>query len=111
MVTTTTHFWRSRERQHWAWSNAAWPNIITLDVLRDGESLDTGIQTINIGEGLELTCTYNDYDSSSTVRVYADQDCNPYNDNNLGLIACKIFPLLLGYGRIINPMANNIIIR
>jgi hypothetical protein len=77
------------ERQTLAWSNAAWPNIITLDVLRDGISLGAGSQTINIGEELELACTYNDYDSESTVRFYADQDCNPYNDNNLGLVAVQ----------------------
>ncbi|MCD6384829.1 hypothetical protein J7M23_03535, partial [Candidatus Sumerlaeota bacterium] len=76
-------------RESLGWSSAVWPNVITLDVLKDSSPLGYGTHPISIGSSLDLRYTYLDYDSASTVTLYVDVDRNPYNGNNVLIIASR----------------------
>ena len=65
------------------WSEAVWPNIADLQILKDGSALGYGNYTVSIGTELDLRYVALDYDSSSTVTLHADSDQNPYNSNDL----------------------------
>jgi len=60
-------------------SNAVWPNIIRFDVAFGGDSLVPGADVVTVGDVLDLNYAYQDYDSTSHVAVYLDNDRNPYN--------------------------------
>jgi uncharacterized repeat protein (TIGR02543 family) len=69
------------------WSAAVWPNLVTLDILRSGEPLAAGVQNLLPGENLALRCAYRDYAGRDNLTWYADRDTDPYNDNNLAVLA------------------------
>ncbi len=71
------------------WTNAVWPNVVSLDVLRNGAPIANGAQPIAAGEALELSYVYLDYDSASDITFYVDEDRNPYNGNFAATIASQ----------------------
>ena len=77
-------------RQNLMWSEAVWPNIADLQVLKDGSALGYGNHTVSVGTKFDLRYVALDYDSSSTVTLHADSDQNPYNNNDLTSINAPI---------------------
>ncbi|MCK4873814.1 MAG: hypothetical protein KAS72_13920 [Phycisphaerales bacterium] len=53
------------------WSNATWPNILSLDI--------DGGYSHQIGETVTFQYEYNDYDDATTIIIRVDNDLNPYN--------------------------------
>lgn len=64
-------------------SNAVWPNVLTIDVLRNDTKLEYGKQYLTLDENLEIKYNYRSNTNASDVTFYVDQDKNPYNNNNL----------------------------
>ncbi|MFG0251803.1 MAG: VWA domain-containing protein [Phycisphaerales bacterium JB038] len=58
------------------WSSATWPNLLSLD-------FDGGL-SYKVGDEIEFTYLYNDYNSDSTVCLAIDRDRNPFNKNDYG---------------------------
>ncbi len=68
-------------------SNAMWPNVLTLDVLRSDSKLEHGKQYLTLDEELEIAYNFRSYANASDVTFYVDRDKNPYNNNNFATIS------------------------
>jgi len=68
------------------WRAASWPNIASLKISKAGVPLTSDINLIQTGTAIELEYLALDYDSGYTVTLFADQDRNPYNHNDLQTI-------------------------
>lgn len=62
------------------WTNAVWPNLLTVEIKRDGTALEKGFQEVNVDEDLDISYTYRSYSQSSTINFIVDDDRNPYNN-------------------------------
>ncbi|MEA1922495.1 MAG: hypothetical protein U9N63_07555 [Pseudomonadota bacterium] len=69
------------------WGAASWPNIASFKISKAGVPLTSDVNLLPIGTAIELEYLALDYDSGYTVTLFADQDRNPYNHNNLQTIA------------------------
>ena len=69
------------------WVAASWPNIASLKIGKAGVPLNMAVNSLPIGTVLDLEYLALDYDSGCTVTLFADQDRNPYNHNDLQSIA------------------------
>jgi len=76
-------------RQAQNWTNAVWPNVITHDVLINSNVLQAGLQTLYLGEEIQVRYNYRSYTNSSNITIYADIDRNPYNNNNAAIIGTE----------------------
>jgi hypothetical protein len=68
------------------WGAASWPNIASLKISKAGVPLTNDVNLLSIGTVIELEYLALDYDSGYTVTLFADQDRNPYNHNDLQTI-------------------------
>ena len=73
-------------RSSLSWSNAHWPNVITVDISDDGGALGPGTHSVVAGEALSIRYTARDFDSSTTVTLYFDADRGPHNGNTIATI-------------------------
>ena len=71
----------ARTTQNWA--SAVWPNIVHLELLRDGTPLPAGAVTILPGEALDIRLVGRDADSGVDITLVFDSDRNPYNSNDI----------------------------
>jgi len=71
------------------WTNAVWPNVITYSLYRDNTSIAPGALSVSQGEILSVNYTYRSYANDNTVSLVVDTDRNPYNDNNVEIVAVQ----------------------
>lgn len=64
-------------------SNSVWPNIADMQLIHDGEVLESGQRVVRRGDEITLQMVISDHDSGGEIRVAFDRDRNPYNDNDL----------------------------
>ncbi len=65
------------------WSQAVWPNLVRLELWRDGQRLGPGPVEIIEGVPVEVRYVVFDADSGVSINFGLDIDRNPYNDNEL----------------------------
>ncbi|MCK9364026.1 MAG: hypothetical protein M0P74_10590 [Syntrophales bacterium] len=66
------------------WGNhSLWPNIADVQLIHDGEILESGQRMVRRGDEITLRMVISDHDSGGEIRVYFDRDRNPYNGNDL----------------------------
>jgi hypothetical protein len=65
------------------WSNAVWPNILTIDVIKNSTLLPAGMQIVELEDQLQVQYNYRSYSNSCDVSIFVDVDRNPYNNNNV----------------------------
>jgi len=73
-------------RSSLSWSNAHWPNVITIDISDDGGILGPGTHSVVAGEALSIRYTARDFDSSTTVTLFFDADRGPHNGNTIATV-------------------------
>jgi len=80
-------------RSSLSWGTAAtWPNLVVLEILRDGNPLGPGSTTIEVGDDLTIHWVGRDADSDDTITLFLDADRNPYNGNMMTTIATMTQP-------------------
>lgn len=94
-------------RSNLTWSSAVWPNVARLDVLDRGTALAVGTYQIAVGSTQQLRYVYLDYDSGCTVTLHADVDRNPYNHNDVAILATQSIPAPTGSTYSQNTVAWN----
>jgi len=72
-------------RTNLSWSSAAWPNILTLNLVRDSNNLAAGLQVLTLSENLDINFIYRSYANSTDATFYVDIDRNPYNSNSTSI--------------------------
>ena len=77
----------SGARSSLSWTSAVWPNVVTLDVEKDGSALPPTDCYVIAGDILNVSYIYRDYASGGTVTLTFDTDRNPYNSNDIAAIA------------------------
>lgn len=60
-------------------TNAVWPNLVEIEILRDGIVLGSGTHYISDDDLLEIFYNYLSYNRPWTVEFRLDEDINPYN--------------------------------
>jgi hypothetical protein len=75
------------ERQTLSWENATWPNLASFTIGIASAPSEACSYSIPPGTVIHLNLTALDYHDTYQITVFADQDRNPYNDNNLETIA------------------------
>ena len=65
------------------WANAHWPNVLLVEVMKDGTAFDPGLTLVTAGDSLDLRYVGRDFDSACDVTFFLDADRNPYNSNTL----------------------------
>lgn len=70
-------------REEITWTNAVWSNILTANVLKNTTVLESGSQSLVLGENIKLKYNYRSYANACTVKFYMDTDRNPYNETKI----------------------------
>ncbi len=76
----------SGTRHALSWGNANWPNLATFKINLSSFTANANTYSTPIGTAIQLNYTALDYNDTYNVTIFADQDRNPYNNNNLKTI-------------------------
>lgn len=81
-------FGDSGPRAPQAWRAAFWPNLALLDVLSNGAPMTAPVYELALGAAAPtVRCLCLDYESGCTVTLHLDADRNPYNNNEVAVVA------------------------
>ena len=81
----------SGARSSLSWTSASWPNVVTLDIEKDGTPLPATDCYIIADEILNVSYVYRDFSSGGTITLTYDADRNPYNSNDIAAIGASSY--------------------
>jgi len=70
-------------RQILNWTNAVWPNIITIDFFKNTNKILSGIINVNQNDTIDIQYSIRSYANATNIKFFLDNDRNPYNQNNV----------------------------